>query len=163
MRSKEQIYSEIELRAEALQKSDGITKADAVVKALHESPELYAEYCRAPHADPQPAPPARETVALFVKNQLERRAVEIQKARNLSASDAFFEAVSENERLVTASRKFAGRYMDEIVPPPVHKTPVQKVIPAPVAVRKAQPPVKQTVPVTVKKARTFNEVYYGRA
>ena len=161
MRTKQTVMEEIQKRADGLRAGTLLTNAAAISKAVQENPELYTEYCNAPAGDPQPAERPRETVAQFVHAQLNKRASDIQKARNLSTSEAFYEAVKENEGLVTASRRFAGMYVDEVVPPPVHKISVQKVIPAPVLVQKTATPVKQ--PVTVMKAKTFNEIFYGRA
>ena len=117
MRTREEVYAEIELKAETLQKRSDLTKAAVVVEIMKTEPHLYVEYTRAPHADPEPGPRPRETVAAFVDNLLKKKAVAIRKARNLSDYDAYVMALRENPKLVEAARspQFAHEYVDELV------------------------------------------------
>ena len=116
MRTKQTVMEEIQKKADAIRAASAITNAAAITKAVQDFPGLYAEYCAAPVDAPQPAAP-RETVAMLAASVLEKRAVAIKKARNLSDYDSYCAALDENQKLVKAARnpQFASQFVDELV------------------------------------------------
>src|SRR5689334_22234845 len=116
MQTKQAIFTEIEKKA-TVHQSQGLSKAAAVAKVAEDNPNLYVAYCDAPVGDPKLESPARMTVAQFVSNLLAKKAERIQKTRNLSGADAYFEALRENPKLVEAARnpQFASEYVDNMV------------------------------------------------
>lgn len=127
MRTKEQVFSQIQKAADALRAGTAMTSAEAIVKVAEASPELYREYCTAPAGAPEPVQ-KRETVQEFLTTVLEKKAEEIAKTRNLSACDAYSVALQENPKLVDAVRnpEFAKQTVNEFMAS--QKATVQKVV-----------------------------------
>lgn len=170
MRTREEVFSQIQKSADALRAGTTMTNAAAVVEAIKANPALYEEYRVAPDGPVAPQEPARkrQTVADFVYSIIEKRADELEKS-GVNGVDAIAKATNEHYDLyqISCDPRHARRYMDEVAParttPIVQKTAVQKVA-APVV--KPVATSTKTVPVDVKKATprkalTFNEVYYG--
>lgn len=130
MRTREQVFSQIQKAADALRAGTAMTSAEAICKAVEVNPALYVEYSQAPSGPVAPEPvQKRETVQEFLAALLEKKAEQIQKARKLSGYDAYVTALQENPKIADALRdhKFAKQTVNDFMAES-QKTPVQKVV-----------------------------------